>query len=152
MEQERPIVFICHSLGGIVAKKACLPLILLHSSHESPNSVSQALVLAHQYHNHYGNILSSCKAIVFMGTPHRGSDIALWAAMISEIVNATSVSSTLRTELLRDLGLKSMVLRDISRQFVPRASMLAIVSFVEKEFTPGLRRLVNHTLRPSALP
>lgn len=54
----KPIVFICHSLGGIVVKKA--------------------LILAHECDSNLGykDILENTKAIAFLGVPHKGSDIA----------------------------------------------------------------------------
>lgn len=60
VERERPIIFIAHSLGGLVVKDA-----LLTGWKNSDSSLSQ--------------ILSSTRAIAFLGTPHTGSDLAVWA-------------------------------------------------------------------------
>jgi hypothetical protein len=49
--QQRPIVFVCHSLGGLVVKKA-LSLSLISQRHA------------------YRDISSATKGVVFMGTPH----------------------------------------------------------------------------------
>ncbi|CAG8117209.1 unnamed protein product [Penicillium olsonii] len=56
----RPLIFIAHSLGGLVTKKA----ILL--SRNNPEA-------------HLQGVFKSTKAIIFMGTPHKGSWMASWA-------------------------------------------------------------------------
>ncbi|KAF5639076.1 ankyrin repeat [Fusarium sp. NRRL 52700] len=57
-EQSRPLVFICHSLGGLVFK--------------------QAVIHAHEQNHHYSSILDNIHGVVFFATPHRGSDLAFW--------------------------------------------------------------------------
>ncbi len=54
----KPIVFICHSLGGIVVKKA---LVLAHERESSLDSKDK---------------LDNTKAVAFMAVPHHGSDSA----------------------------------------------------------------------------
>ncbi|CEL09202.1 hypothetical protein ASPCAL12341 [Aspergillus calidoustus] len=56
----RPIIFVAHSLGGLVCKKAIL------QSRNNPDA-------------HLRSIFNSTKGIVFMGTPHKGSWMADWA-------------------------------------------------------------------------
>ncbi|CAG8890058.1 unnamed protein product [Penicillium egyptiacum] len=56
----RPLIFVTHSLGGLVCKEA----ILL--SRNNPES-------------HLRGIFDCTKGIVFMGTPHKGSWMADWA-------------------------------------------------------------------------
>lgn len=56
----RPIIFVAHSLGGLVCKKALL------LSRRNPEL-------------HLQDIFKSTKGIVFMGTPHGGSWMASWA-------------------------------------------------------------------------
>ena len=55
----RPLVFIAHSLGGIITKEA-LRQASLRGTHQSDS--------------HLRNIFSSTLGIIFFGTPHRGSD------------------------------------------------------------------------------
>ncbi|KAL4891316.1 hypothetical protein BDV59DRAFT_183051 [Aspergillus ambiguus] len=50
----RPIIFVTHSLGGLVCKKAIL------SSRNSPDA-------------HLRNIFNCTRGVIFMGTPHKGS-------------------------------------------------------------------------------
>ncbi|KAH8647072.1 hypothetical protein BGZ60DRAFT_570501 [Tricladium varicosporioides] len=109
---DRPLIFVCHSLGGIVVKKA--------------------LIIAHEADSHYSSILKCCTGIVFLGTPHRGSEHASLGALFAGLTNALTLSSSVRADLLRDLQPKSETLQVISRQFVQRANYLHIVSFYER--------------------
>src|SRR5690349_16006378 len=92
-----------------------------------------------------------------MGTPHRGTDLASWAGLFSNIVNAVSFGQTVRTDLLRDLDRRSATLMEISRQFVQRSVPLQIMSFTEQEIERPLTNLVRHSvisgcLLPSGTP
>ena len=109
----RPIVFICHSLGGLVVKKA--------------------LILAHERSDdiHYKDILDNTKAIAFLGVPHRGSDSAWWANFAANALKAASIGMTTNTALVDDLKRGSTTLMNISRQFVSRGKHLTIYTFYE---------------------
>ncbi|KAK0509728.1 hypothetical protein JMJ35_008122 [Cladonia borealis] len=120
--QERPIIFIAHSLGGIVVKKA--------------------LVLAHEAEVFYGNIVNSTKGVVFLGTPHGGSKLAAWGTLLSNVVNSVTFGQAVRKDLLKNLERDSAVLEEISRQFVQRAESLQIMSFYETKIERHLRCLV----------
>ncbi|PWW73473.1 hypothetical protein C7212DRAFT_220039, partial [Tuber magnatum] len=120
-ESIRPIIFICHSLGGIVCKKS---LVL---SHEQPM---------------YQEILKSTLGIVFMGTPHRGSTIADWTKMFASIVDSVLVGTRMRSDLLKDLQTNSRALQEITSSFKYRTSGLQFVSFYEQEIAPPLKKLV----------
>ena len=61
-QQGRPIVFICHSLGGLFVQRA-----LLYSD-ESPDIL-------------YNEVVDSTAGVIFMGTPHRGSTLANWGGL-----------------------------------------------------------------------
>ncbi|KAI9858055.1 MAG: hypothetical protein M1813_007867 [Trichoglossum hirsutum] len=66
-EMHRDIVFVCHSLGGIIVKKA----ILLHQSTDAGKAIR-----------------NSVAGIMFMGTPHCGSDLANIGSIIAGIASA----------------------------------------------------------------
>ncbi|KAF8530173.1 hypothetical protein BU17DRAFT_59944 [Hysterangium stoloniferum] len=57
--KKRPIIFIAHSLGGIILKSALLQANVAHKGH----------LLPHKW------IHLSTYGIVFLGTPHQGTDI-----------------------------------------------------------------------------
>ncbi|KAL3957314.1 hypothetical protein ACCO45_007892 [Purpureocillium lilacinum] len=94
--RSRPIVFVAHSLGGLVCKKA----ILL--SKTSPES-------------HLRDIFDSVRGIAFLGTPHRGSTLAGWADIPATLLGV--VKSTNNT-LLALLKINGEILQDTHRQFL----------------------------------
>ncbi|KAF3766683.1 hypothetical protein M406DRAFT_233005, partial [Cryphonectria parasitica EP155] len=96
----RPIIFICHSLGGIVVKKS-----LLHS----------------------------VRGIVFFGTPHRGSSLAVWSTVLGNIASVATFGSKTNRKLSQDLKMDSVSLQSISKSFVDRAKNLQIISFYETD-------------------
>ncbi|KAH6689450.1 hypothetical protein F5X68DRAFT_253779 [Plectosphaerella plurivora] len=128
-EKNRPLIFVAHSLGGIVVKKA--------------------LILASEAKPVYGHILTSTIGIVFMGTPHQGSDLVPWAMMVSYIANAAFVGQAVRTDLIAALKTGSPILADISGAFIPHSKPLKIMSFVETQIERPLPALVvpEHSAR-----
>ncbi|RHZ43372.1 LipA and NB-ARC domain protein [Aspergillus thermomutatus] len=121
-EKSRPIVFVCHSLGGIVAKKA-----LLIGCTEEQEHVQQAV---------YG--------ILFLGTPHNGSSLAAMGKVLANIVSAFSPIRTPRA-LIGTLQKDSEVLLEITEDFLKRRRKIHLASFYELEFTsigPFLRKLI----------
>lgn len=66
---------------------------------------------AHQEEYNPQDIVNSTVAIVFMGTPHRGSeDMAAWGEKGRKIASALLMDSN--SSLLDALGLKMAILRD----------------------------------------
>lgn len=127
--RQRPIIFICHSLGGIVCK--------------------QALVLAHEDDHLYGNILRATSAIVFFGTPHRGSNGADIGKTIGRVVNLclrasqmTGIAGSVRNDLLTVLGSHSQALGDLAISSRNRLRNMEVVTFCETETLPGLSELI----------
>ncbi|OTB13627.1 hypothetical protein K445DRAFT_24472 [Daldinia sp. EC12] len=118
----RPIVFIAHSLGGIVVKKA--------------------LILAHENEHHFGDILSSTTGIVFMGTPHQGSMLVDWTSFLRNLIHITSGTQLIRTDLVQELSTHSPTLLEISKSFLPRSIRLNIMSFIELQIERPLATLV----------
>ncbi|KAL8748150.1 MAG: hypothetical protein Q9190_000045 [Brigantiaea leucoxantha] len=116
---KRPIVFICHSLGGLVVKKA--------------------LVLAHEQSSLTGclEILASTKAVAFLGVPHKGSDTATWAKVAADALKAASVYTTTNSALVDALRKDSTDLIDISKQFAHRTKDLDIYTFYETQKLHG---------------
>lgn len=104
---------------------------------------SQALVLAHDATDFYGSILDSTKGVIFMGTPHRGSELVPWTMVLSNLVNVATSGRGIRKSLLRNIDRDSEMLGEISRQFTHRAAKLKIMSFVEQQAEPPLTVLVR---------
>ncbi|MCJ1309721.1 hypothetical protein MMC25_003381 [Agyrium rufum] len=116
----KPIVFICHSLGGILVKKA---LILAHERSSDAD---------------HKDILESTKAIAFLGVPHKGSDSAGWATFAANALKAASIGTSTNTALVADLKRDSTTLTNISKQFVDRARDLVIYTFYETQKISGV--------------
>ncbi|EON63739.1 hypothetical protein W97_02967 [Coniosporium apollinis CBS 100218] len=120
-EQARPIIFICHSMGGIVVKRALILAVL-----DAPE---------------YDSIRSAVTGILFLGTPHHGSGATQYPQVLANVVNVALAGSSgfvgrIRTDLIKSLEKDSKVLKSISTNFRNRASKFKIVSFVEQKTTP----------------
>lgn len=100
----RPIIFVVHSMGGLVVKKAYL--LGLHDET-------------------YSNMVNSISAIIFLSTPHRGSNLA---ETLNRVLSASFQSPK---SFISDLNKSSAVIEDLSEQFRHHAPKLSIWSFYE---------------------
>jgi len=75
-----------------------------------------------------------------MGTPHLGSDKAVWAEFFARIGSIPMIGSA-ETDLLKDLKPKSREFGDIAASFVQRATGLRFVSMYECRPTYGFQVL-----------
>jgi hypothetical protein len=91
----RPLIFVAHSLGGLVCKKA----ILLSRNNPEP---------------HLRGIFEHAKGIIFMGTPHRGSWAAYWANMSA---SALGLVRSTNTSLLAVMERDDQLLESLQRDF-----------------------------------
>lgn len=102
--RQRPLIFVGHSLGGLV--------------------IQQALVLA-SHNKLFDNIRSSVAGTLYMGVPMRGADPAgllSWAMTASG--NDQPLLKTIRTESNELIGLLS--------DYWTRYEYLQVVCFVER--------------------
>lgn len=91
----RPLIFVCHSLGGLVCENA--------------------LVIADQRpEKHLKSILELTRGIVFLGTPHHGSNLARWAEMLARSIGLFKQTNP---EILQVLKTDSEVLAHIQDSF-----------------------------------
>lgn len=125
VEQRRPLLFICHSLGGIVFK--------------------QAVVRAHE-DDRFLEIRERIGGVLFFGTPHRGSDLAKWASVLGAILKAGSLASSTNTGIPKDLAPRSRVLEAISRSFMSKSRNLKIYSFYETQKMEFMNDVVSVSL------
>ena len=109
----RPLVFICHSLGGIIVKKA--------------------LILAHERSSYsdFRDILSSTKAIAFLAVPHKGSGTAWWGNFVANVLKGVSIGFSTNPALVADLRKNSSALTDIQKQSIERIKHLKMYTFYE---------------------
>ncbi|KAI1076580.1 hypothetical protein F5B20DRAFT_555609 [Whalleya microplaca] len=110
VESERPIIFICHSLGGLVFK--------------------QAFIRAQESKSYIG-LKNKFGGVMFFGTPHRGSQLASWASIIAKILKSASFGTTTNLQLAEDLEPQSRILDYISASFRNQSSNLRIISCYE---------------------
>lgn len=99
-----PIVWIAHSLGGILLKRA-----LLYSSD----------VRARQ-HEDFRAIYVSTYAIIFLGTPHTGSGIARWGHVLQAMSDVVLPRKFFESEsiLLKTLKKDNERLQEINNHFL----------------------------------
>jgi pimeloyl-ACP methyl ester carboxylesterase len=91
----RPIIFVAHSLGGLVVEDALL---------YSKNSVER----------HLQDIFHSVSGICFLGTPHCGSDYAKWGSILGSFVK---VIKNANVKLVNLLTRDSEVLSRVQQEF-----------------------------------
>ncbi|KAE8454517.1 hypothetical protein EG329_000140 [Mollisiaceae sp. DMI_Dod_QoI] len=111
----RPIVFICHSLGGLVVK--------------------EALIKSAAYHNHgrhvaLGEIYASTIGVIFLGTPHRGSSQATFGEVVTNIAKLSIRQPN--EQLLQTLRPDSHILENQRDQFTTISKDLSIVCIREE--------------------
>ncbi|TVY38555.1 Protein SERAC1 [Lachnellula occidentalis] len=113
-EKGRPLIFVCHSMGGIVLKKALTTARL----------------------GNYDDISSAVEGIMFFATPHRGSDSASLSVLLKTIGElATTLSKrggTFRGDLFQDMEKDAKVLAQISKDFRNQLKGIKIATFYEQ--------------------
>ncbi|KFZ17155.1 hypothetical protein V502_04720 [Pseudogymnoascus sp. VKM F-4520 (FW-2644)] len=90
---DRPLIFIGHSFGG--------------------NLIEQAIVSS-RLHSEYRHIAESTVGVIFLGTPHRGSEAAKWGVLIASL---GEVWGSTEQRILKDLQKQSGTLTDRLHDF-----------------------------------
>ncbi|KAK0621967.1 hypothetical protein B0T17DRAFT_307871 [Bombardia bombarda] len=130
-DPDRPLIFICHSMGGLVVKQA----IITASSD-----------------NNYKKIVSSTYGIVFFGTPHNGGNHAGIGSVAAKIARA--VLGNPNSGFMEVLQSRSYALDNITESFRPFLEDFQFISFYEtKNFrhTRDVSLYRYHTLNPLEL-
>ncbi|KAI3047712.1 hypothetical protein CBS147353_11732 [Aspergillus niger] len=124
----RPIIFVAHSLGGLICKKAIL------SSRNNPEV-------------HLQNIFKYTKGVIFMGTPHKGSWMAKWAKIPAEPLGLVK---SMNKYLLDILQTDNQFLQSIQTDFLSmirelqgNSRRLEITCFYEELSMPGIGKVVS---------
>ena len=108
---ERPIIFICHGLGGVLVKKA-----LAYSATRISNKVE-----------HLYSIYISTYAILFMGTPHNGVENTAWQVL----ARGHTAAGPAPSNLLNALAKNSETLQNVTDEFAPLVKQFHIYFFWE---------------------
>lgn len=101
-----PIIFVAHSMGGLIVKKA---------------------YILGQHDEHYRELIRAVSGIVFLSTPHRGSNLA---EALNKILSACIFAFSPK-EYISELRINSPTLQDINEQFRNLAPNVSLVSFYE---------------------
>lgn len=118
MDKERPLIFIAHSLGGIVVKDA------LGQSRTESTFLKE--------------ILPATRGVIFLGTPHKGSKSASLGKIAFELSRVFFKDPNM--QILRSLEVGSEVLERTSRSFeqVLADRKVQVHSFWEELHTKGV--------------
>lgn len=97
----------------------------------------------------YDDVRNSIIGILFLGTPHRGSNATSLPQIVAGIANVTLTGTSrftgkTRSDLIAVLEKESGVLTTLSTEFRNQAGKLKIASFVEQNTTPP----TNSRVRP----
>ena len=116
---ERPIVFVCHSLGGLVVKRC-----LIHSKN-----------VRHGHIERQRSIFVSTYGILFLGTPHNGSDIAKWGSLLERISHAVLPKKFMDSspQLVQALKSNNETLQNINRLFIEIIGRFHVYFFHESK-------------------
>ncbi|CCA71494.1 hypothetical protein PIIN_05431 [Serendipita indica DSM 11827] len=115
--KQRPIIFLAHSLGGIILKKAL--------------NICQGKNVGS--YNHLRDILVSTHAILFFGTPHSGVKGVAFQVMLNRIL---SVYMRSNNKILKHLEEHSSELEDIQSAYLSTSEGIKNVYFYEDYATP----------------
>lgn len=100
----------------------------------------KALIIARLDAEDYGHITESISAILFLATPHQGSNQTQLPMVVGSIVNialtgTSRIIGSIRTDLMEALEKDSENLKQISVDFRNQIENIRIASFIEKEIT-----------------
>lgn len=125
-----PIIFIAHSLGGIVVKRVCFPVLYQPENLcESWAKIShlKAMTLARERSDYWNHIVDNVFGIMFFAVPHRGSDVAYWAAIASRIYTLTTLGLAGNSNFIKSLQRNALHFQQISQSFIQPASKLKVI-------------------------
>ena len=126
--RKRPIIFVAHSLGGILVKD-----MLIESA-------------KHTYQPELRDVSESCFAIFFFGTPHRGANAAAYGEIMSNVVGFLPGGPSVYKEILRGLKPDGEKLSNVEKDFndilnkdIRPGEKLKIYSFQEGKPVSGVK-------------
>ncbi|KAK3347044.1 hypothetical protein B0T25DRAFT_553490 [Lasiosphaeria hispida] len=116
---KRPIIFVSHSMGGLVVKKA---------------------YILGRFDDHYSSMITKVHSIFFLSTPHRGSSHASTLNNILSVMIGTSSKG-----YVSELDTNSTSIEDLNEQFRALCGSLRLVSLYETlptKLVKGVKRLL----------
>lgn len=121
---QRPLAFVCHSLGGLLIKQALRNAI---DAHHNP---------------HWQALARQTRLMVFLSTPHSGASMANWIQYLGKLLRTTVSVAELEAHHPR--------LRELNNWYRDHVESLGIQTFVyyEKLPTTGLLVVDETTANP----
>lgn len=113
---QRPLVFICHGLGGILVKSA-----LAYSSTRTSKQVE-----------HLYSIFVSTYGILFFGTPHNGTEGGSWVVKSCQEISSGLAPSPQQSQLCSAIQKDSETLQIITEQFSALMQQFHVFFFWEE--------------------
>lgn len=109
-----PVILCAHSLGGVLAKRVCF---FPPACTEETLTIRQALWESRTDNNPLQQRLcNNTKAVMFFGSPHRGSSTAGWGEIGTKLVSVIKLDSA--QHLVSSLRLDSEILDNIHSDFM----------------------------------
>ena len=102
----------------------------------------------------YYSVRKSVTAILFLGTPHRGSEEAFFPSALADIANVALVGTSrfvgsMRSDRIKSLQKDSKILKEISTHFRNQARGIKIASFIEQTANPPAKnRVLSPVFKP----
>ncbi|XDG01967.1 hypothetical protein ABKA04_001582 [Annulohypoxylon sp. FPYF3050] len=129
-DPERMFMFIGHSYGGLVIK--------------------EAFISAFEYQEHRPvNIVQQTRAIIFMGTPHRGSDESKFGLFIARILGFFRLQSN--PDILRPMEYDSPELGEMHQRFEAISQSVMGADFYEaRKFRSFLGLRWTYVVKPAS--
>ncbi len=128
-EKTRPIIFIAHSLGGLVVKKVSLWHLLFDAR---THVALKVIAVIHMQDNELHDMI---KAAIFFSVPHQGSSTANLGTLAANAARVTSLGFIGNARFIQDLKPQSRELEDLSEASDYRSRELLLRTFYETDRT-----------------
>jgi len=109
----RPIIFFCHSLGGLVIKRA---LVIAQTTKE------------------YADLKNATYGIVFFGTPHRGGNLVPLGKFVSWVIRYVTPGKA-KNNLLDNLEKNGFFAEELREDFRQQLESYRLISYFEEDNT-----------------
>lgn len=133
----RPLMFITHSLGGLVVKSVGAPDTMCKRQLTSVEALNASKTKSTQTRRDLHAVVDSTFAIIFFGTPHRGSDFADFGLRVAKAVSVLTMRPY-NDKIVKSLASNTEILTNLRKDFVNTVDyMIERNSFESSTFQEG---------------